>query len=341
MSLLRDRLLIVGSIVLLASSPPGSLRAADKSGASQKPKATGDARAADKFQTTVEADSAMKLRGGEEGTIFKSLRIEGEDRVRIEFERPPLELTLDPKTAPGLDWESFVAVLDRKGFDFTSPYLAQSALGQPPRFAWPWFDRFSTGPVARFRPAVEGVERWRLTVGDSRGETVANFEGNGKLPKEIAWNGRSLKGQPVPPGFTYSYVLEAYDRAGNKRNFVGDGFDISPYIVQTTDAIEMFFSGSELARGSSSESSVNGAVPPPILLEAASRINQAGRLNEIVRVTVTARTFEDAKSTADAIVGLMQPLILGDPLRVQSVTVAEPDAPDAGTVAIALTPRGK
>jgi hypothetical protein len=58
-------------------------------------------------------------------------------------------------------------------------------------------------------------------------------------------------------------------------------------------------------------------------------------------VTVTARSFEDAKATADAIVGAMQPLILGDPLRVQSVTVAEPDAPDAGTIAIAVTPRGK
>jgi len=57
----------------------------------------------------------MKLKGGEEGTIFKSLRVEGEDRVRIEFERPPLDLELDPKNAPGLDWESFVAVLNRGG----------------------------------------------------------------------------------------------------------------------------------------------------------------------------------------------------------------------------------
>jgi hypothetical protein len=341
MTLSRNTLWIVGSIVLLVCSPPGWSHAADPPQAAVKAKAADKTVAADRTRTAADADSTMKLHGGEEGTIFKSLRIEGEDRVRIEFERPPLALTLDPKTAPGLDWESFVAVLDRKGFDFTSPYLAQTALTPPPRFAWPWFDRFAAGAVARFRPAVEGVESWRLTVADSRGETVANFEGNGKLPKEIAWNGRSLKGQPVPPGFTYSYVLEAYDRAGNKRNFVGDGFDIPPYIVQTPDGIEMLFSGSELARGSSPSSSPDGAVPPRILLEAASRINQTGRLNDIVRVKVTARTFEDAKATAGAIVGYLQPLILGDPLRVQPVTVAEPDAPDAGTVAIALTPRVK
>jgi len=256
--------------------------------------------------------------------------------VRIEFERPPLDLGLDPKKAPGLDWESFVTVLDRGGLDLFSPYLAQTAVTRPPRFAWPWLDRFTTGTVARFRPSVDGVERWRLTVANSRGETVANFEGNGKPPKEIAWNGRSLKGKPVPPGLTYSYVLEAFDRAGNKRNFVGDGFDVPPYVVQAPDGIELLFAGSELRRAASLE----GALPPPILLEAASWINQMGKTDQAVRVEVTARSFEDAKGTADEIVGHLQRVVLGDPLRIQPVTLVEPDAPDAGTVAIVVAVKG-
>jgi hypothetical protein len=325
----RIDLLIAGWLLLIVCFLLGPARAEEKSGAAEKAKAP-----AGKTQSPADADTTMKLQGGEEGTIFKSLRIEGEDRVRIEFERPPLDLALDPKTAPGLDWESFVTVLNRSGLNLFSPYIAQTAVTRPPRFAWPWFDRFATGAVARFRPSLESVERWRLTVGNSRGETVATFEGNGKPPKEIAWNGRSLKGQPVPPGLTYSYVLEAYDRAGNKRNFVGDGFDIPPYVVQSADGIEMLFAGSELQGESSS-----GA--PSILLEAASWINQAGRTDQAVRVEVTARSFEDAKGAADEIVRDLQPLLLGDPSRVQPVTLVEPDAPDAGTVAIVVTSKGK
>jgi len=325
MSNFRMDLLIVGWFAFLACSPSGTTRAEEKA----KP-------ATDNTHAAADTDTTMMLHGDEDGTIFKSLRIEGEDRVRIEFERPPLDLALDPKKAPGLDWESFVVVLDRGSVDLFSPFAEQTAVTRSARFAWPWFDRFATGPVARFRPAVEGVERWRLVVANSRGETVATFEGSGKPPKEIAWNGRSPKGQPVPPGLTYSYVLEAYDRAGNKRNFVGDGFDVPPYIVQSPEGIQMLFAGNELRRTSAADASA-----PAILLEAASWINQMSRIDQPVRVEVKARSFEEAKSAADEIVRGLKPFVLGDPLRIQAVTLVEPDAPDAGTVAIVVAAKGK
>lgn len=280
----------------------------------------------------TEADSTMKLLGGEEGTIFKSLRIEGEDRVRIEFERPPLTLTLDPKQAPGLDWESFQTVLDRDGLDLFTPYMARSAAVRPPRFAWPWFDRFATGSVARFRPSVEGVEKWRLTVANSKGEAVAAFEGKGKPPKEIVWDGRSMNGRPAAPGLTYSYVLEAYDKAGNKRNFVGDGFRIPPYLVRSADGVSMLFAASELRAAA-------GPGAPPLLLEAATWINQSPSSDRVVRVEITARSFEEASQTAESVVALLRPLILGDPARVQPLTRVEPDAPDGGAIVIAVAPK--
>jgi len=59
---------------------------------------------------------------------------------------------------------------------------------------------------------VKGTERWKLTVADSRGQTVALFEGKGDPPKEIVWDGRSVSGVPVTPGITYSYVFEAVDK---------------------------------------------------------------------------------------------------------------------------------
>jgi hypothetical protein len=292
-----------------------------------------DTFASDGGDTKAPADTAMTLHGGDEGTIFKSLRIEGEDRIRIEFDRPALDLALDARTAPGLDFEIVRAALTRNNPDFVMPYLALSAVTRGPLYARPWFDTFVTGSVVRFRPALEGVERWRLDVADSRGNTVMSYEGSGKPPKEINWDGRTLDGTPAPPGLTYSYVLEAYDRAGNKRNFVGEGFDLPPYVVQDGQQFALLFAGKELR---SVASQTGSELPAPILFEVATRINQSATADLPVRVEVTARSFEEAKRTADMIVGDLTPLMLGDPLRVQPITTVEPDAPDAGTVRIAV-----
>jgi hypothetical protein len=287
-------------------------------------KQSGQAAAAD----TTE----MKLRGGEEGTLFESLRVEGEDRVRIRFERPALHLLLDTGSAPGLEWKSVQDVIDRIGVDQLRPYLARSAGQRPFCYTRPWLDTFSTDAVARFRPAIEGVDRWRLLVADSKGDTVASFAGKGKPPKEIAWDGRSLKGGYVAPGLVYSYVLEAYDRAGNKRNFVGEGFEIPCYRVEDDEVHTMLFSGAELVPKTADYGT---AAPPPVtLLEVASWVNQGKDLEAPVRIEITAREFREANYLADEIARRLTPLLLGNPLRVQTVTKVEPDAPERGTVAV-------
>ena len=279
-------------------------------------------------------DSTMTLQGGQEGTLFESLRVEGEDRVRIRFDRPALALALDAGSAPGLDWQSIQDVIDRSGVDLIAPYLARSAGERPACFSRPWLATLTTGGVARFRPALEGVDRWRLLVADSKGDTVASFGGKGKPPKEIAWDGRSLKGGFAAPGLVYSYVLEAYDKAGNKRNFVGEGFQLPAYRVEG-DQRAMLFSGAELDR---KPAEYGGAAQPSIvLLEAASWLNQEQDIGAPVVIEITAREFRQAKYLADEISRQLHPLLLGDPVRVRAVTNVQPDAPERGTVSITVS----
>jgi len=279
-------------------------------------------------------DTTMTLQGGEEGTLFESLRVEGEDRVRIRFDRPALSLALDAGSVPGLEWKSVQGVIGRTGVDLVAPYVARSAGERPTCYSRPWLATLTTGGVARFRPAVEGVDRWRLLVADSKGDTVASFEGKGKPPKEITWDGRSLDGSYAAPGLVYSYVLEAYDRAGNKRNFVGEGFELSAYRVEGEHRA-MLFSGAELDR----KAAEYGSATPPsvVLLEAASWLNQEREIGAPVVVEITARDFRQAKYLADEITRQLQPLLLGDPLRVRTVTDVQPDAPERGTVAITVS----
>lgn len=284
----------------------------------------------------TEGDYTMP--GGHEGTAFKSLTVEGEDRVHFEFERPKLVPDLDPAKAPGLDPGNPADVLLRSGPDMVTPFAALSARERCAWVARPWLSHFASGPVARFRPDVTDVTRWKLVIANARGEAVATMEDKGRPPQEIVWDGRAKDGSTVIPDLTYSYVFEAHDRAGNKRNFVGEGFTVSAYRLAGGDGPMLVFSGRELAWPEVDARS-GGArrSTPPILLEAASWMNQATRPDRGVRVVVTARGYEQAETMAANVVRLLSPQLAGDPARVKSQAVVQPDAPEAGTVAIAYS----
>ncbi len=282
-------------------------------------------------------DDAMTIPSGQEGAVFRSLTVQGEDRIHFEFERPALALELDPTRAPGLDWGSARDVLNRTVPDFGTPMLQSSSQVASPYLAHPWLARFQTGAVARFRPDVKGVERWKLTIVDSKGQTVATYEGKGEPPREIAWDGRTTGGGLVVPGLTYSYVLEARDKAGNKRNFVGQGFKVSAYRLDSVESPVMVFTGRELpspdpTRPASSPGEREATAP--ILLEAATWLNQSPKAVVSVKVTATARTMEQAQTLCALVTRQMTPHLLGDPARVQAVTEVQPDAPEGGAVRI-------
>jgi len=288
----------------------------------------------------AKSDSAMVLHGGQEGTAFRSLTVEGEDHVHYEFPRPDLDVNLDPEKAAGLDRGTAADVLNRNPPDFTTALVAQSATDASPYLAQPWLHEFATGAVARFRPAVDDVESWKLTVVNAKGEPVAAFQGHGKPPAEIAWDGRAASGAPVTPGLTYSYVFEARDRAGNKRNFVGQGFHVAAYHLETAAGPVLAFTGADLANGAATMRGPGGSSEvgaPPVVREAAEWINQAPSTRTPLKVTVTARSRDQAASLAAYLARTMTPLVIGDPARLRMTASVEADAPESGTIRIEPT----
>ena len=280
------------------------------------------------------ADSGYTIPAGQEGAVFRSLTVEGEDRVHFEFERPQLKVDLDPHTAPGLDPGNAAEVLMRSGPDLVAPFQALSRTAIEPAVARPWLSQFASGPVARFRPEVTDVARWRLTVANAKGETVATMEGKGQPPKEIPWDGRAKDGSMVMPELVYSYVFEAHDRAGNKRNFLGEGFRVSAYRTEDATGPRLAFAARRLAWTDESGGRALTNATPPILIESARWLNQAERATRPVVVTVSARSYDQAQTLATRIAGQLAPYMAGDPSRVQGRAVVQPDAPDGGTVAI-------
>jgi len=296
-----------------------SVQSAGASGAKAAPEAP-------RKVTAAKPDSTMRIDAGAEGKNFNSITVEGEDRVRVQFDRPELKLDVDPARAPGLDWESVWAALGADEFNFVDPMLSRSVYERSPYSPRPWLDSFHDGPVARFRPEVNGVEKWGLEVADSRGQTVARFQGDGKPPKEITWDGATIGGGAARSDLTYSYVLNAMDKAGNKRSFVGDSFQIPPHATENKDGVSMSFSVPV-------ESATN-RVPDAVVLEAATRLNHSTAPNTPVRVEVTAPTFNLAKSIADEVVATLQPHLYGEPTRIAVVTTVDAGGADRASVTI-------
>lgn len=260
-----------------------------------------------------------------EGTRFPDMTVEGEDQIRIEFERPGLELELDPKTAPGLDRDRTLEIVRRGAPDPKTPLLSGSAFLRCPFLGRPWLTRFSAGPVATFRPKVSGVKQWSLSVADARGAEVAKFTGQGKAPEEIAWDGRTISGDSALPGLTYSYVFEAKDEAGNKRTMMGEGFTPGPYRREEKGGLVLLCSGEEILRP-------GGA--PPILLEAASWVNQLPSTDSPVRAEIRARTRDEVAALSAKIDTGLRGRLIGAPDRLQIQAVTEADAPPSGACVI-------
>lgn len=284
-----------------------------------------------------EPDSTIILEGGAEGTAFRKMTIEGEDRFRIDFERPALSIALDPAAAPGLDWDNTWDILAEGAIDLCGPLTGISAAASSPYLPRPWLEEYRSGDIVAFRPSLKEVERWRLSIADPLSGEVRAFEGKGDPPDRIGWDGLSQSGAPMQPGYTYSYVVEAWDRAGNRRNFVGKGFGLPAYRIETDAGIHFMFRGEEIGGTDYHRGGID-AVPPQVILDAASRINQLSPLDRPVHVIVTARTFDQASGMAEAVTGSLGSLLLGSPARIHHVTDVRADAPEAATVAIVLEP---
>jgi hypothetical protein len=323
----REVMVLLAMVALIAAPGIGGAAATTKDKSTPAP-------------PQASSDSSMTIHAGESGKEFRSMTVEGEDRVHVDFGRPELVLDLDPQDVPGLSRGTALDVLDRTVPDLSTPLIALSSQDRSPYTARPWLRQFATGSVARFRPAVKGVVRWRLLVADSRGETVASFDGTGDPPAEIAWDGRTKSGVPVTPGLTYSYVFEAHDRAGNKRNFVGQGFTVSAYRVESPSGPTMVLSGHDLTAlesdGTGFGPSMKTAASSPVFLEVASWLNQSNKLREPIRVAVAARTRDQASALANRATTALAGQLLGDPARIQVVTEIAADAPEDGVLRIGL-----
>jgi hypothetical protein len=180
---------------------------------------------------------------------------------------------------------------------------------------------------------VSGVTNWKLTVADARGQTVVVYEGHGEPPGEIAWDGHTITGDAVTPGLTYSYVFEASDKAGNKRHFLGDPFQVNAFRMDTPAGPVLAFSGRDLMAVPDLHSGGSDATPA-LVAEAAGWLNRSTATKTRLRLTATARTRDQADRLAALTQRGLTASLLGDPARLSVTSEVRADAPADGAVRI-------
>jgi len=94
----------------------------------------------------------------------------------------------------------------------------------------PWLPPIVAQPVVVFFPQEkEGMIEWELVITDYQGEEVKKFNGKGRPPDRIEWDGVDRNYRTLKVGFPYSYVYTAVDVGTNSHTYVGEPFKVNAF----------------------------------------------------------------------------------------------------------------
>ncbi len=274
-------------------------------------------------------ETPMALSRDGKGTVLRSFTIEGEDRVSIKFDRPDITLDISPRSAPGLGWEY---AWDR--VEVFPAVTARTAMDRTLFTGRPWLQEFAQDDVVVFQPEAPEMASWKLTIVDSRGKPAVVRQDQGTPPASLVWDGRRDDGEPAWPGLTYSFILETVDPAGNERTVSGRGFSLPAYRLTGEKENVLVFSGNQITNADPAAAAID-LPSTPLLIEAASWLNQAPGLTAPIEVRAIVRSRGQGQYLAGLVSDALAEMVCGDPQRISVVVNVVEDAPDRGVLEVA------
>ena len=158
-----------------------------------------------------------------------------EDKFPVQFN---LDLSNVVKIDERVNWKSIDVLYEKE--------VQGGADVMPLHFSKPQFTSLQPAPVKQFFVKLQSVKQWELNIMTSEGTIFRRITGNGNPPSIITWDGLSDAGEPLIPGFSYSYSLNAVDKAGNKRLFTGKTFSVPSFYLKQNNTVVVGISGQML-----------------------------------------------------------------------------------------------
>jgi len=204
------------------------------------------AREADATPESTDQDFTAS---GETGAVLPEMVVEARNQVEQEIQKASFRLELDAAAV-----DSFLTAMDEEALAVSPVSGLQPHLNnlerlnsdQPPHC---WLTELARTPVVTFYPEdPEGrrVNSWRLVITDFRGAPVKAFDGKGKPPSRLAWDGQSDRGEMLQVGYPYSYVFSITDKGTNTYNYAGVSFRLPAVDYRAEGDRVLAFAGEEL-----------------------------------------------------------------------------------------------
>ena len=273
---------------------------------------------------------------GESGAALPEMVVEAENQVRQTIEKTTFTFDLDAAMV-----DSFYAAMDEKALSVSPVSGLQPHLNnlEPLRSEQPphsWLPEIPTTPVATFyteEPEGHKTRRWQLSITDFRGSPCRNYEGKGRPPARVRWDGRTDQGEMLRVGYPYSYVFTTTDKGTNTYNYAGESFRLPALDYRRDGDRVLEIAGGELFARRQAELTAAGDDWPE---RAADEIRR--HPYSPVRVVVTAETEELAGQRAVRVAEHLAVSMILPREQIETEAVQKPDlrAEMDGTVAVVI-----
>lgn len=107
--------------------------------------------------------------------------------------------------------------------------------------------------IMRINPSADdlsGIKNWEITIMNPTGHMFRRFVGQGRVPGEIVWDGRSGSGELVESAEDYTVSLTAVDNCGNTASTPGFKVPVDILVVVTERGLKIKISSIEFSFGS-------------------------------------------------------------------------------------------
>lgn len=275
-------------------------------------------------------------RDGEGGAALPEMVVEATNEVRQTIEKGTFSFALDAAAV-----DSFYTVMDVEALGVSpvsglQPHLNNLeilASDQPPHL---WIADMASTPVASFftaDPEGHQVKSWSLAVTDFRGSPFRTYDGGGRPPRRIDWDGHGDNGEVLRVGYPYSYVFTLTDKGTNTYNHAGVGFRVPALDYRRDGDRVLEIAGGELFVRD--ETTVTGG-GRDWLVRATDEIRQ--HPYSPVRVIVTAERQDLAAQRADRVGAFLAEALILPREQVETEAVQKPDLRSEldGSVAIVI-----
>ncbi|MFN2370515.1 MAG: hypothetical protein ABR506_05090 [Candidatus Krumholzibacteriia bacterium] len=273
---------------------------------------------------------------GEGGAALPEMVVEATNEVRQTIEKGTFSFALDAAAV-----DSFYTVMDVEALGVSPVSGMQTHLNnleilasdQPPHL---WIADMASTPVASFftaDPEGHQVKNWALAVTDFRGSPFRTYDGGGRPPRQIDWDGHGDNGEVLRVGYPYSYVFTLTDKGTNTYNHAGVGFRVPALDYRRDGDRVLEIAGGELFVRE--ETTVTGG-GRDWLVRATDEIRQ--HPYSPVRVIVTAERQDLAAQRADRVGAFLAEALILPREQVETEAVQKPDLRSEldGSVAIVI-----